>query len=58
MVESKPYQPPEGNESKIPTERNNGIASNTKNYIVKDTQNKPRPEPKSETYFQGRCTDL
>ena len=58
MVELKPSRPPEGNELKIPTERNKGQASNTNKYRGKKHRNKPRPEPKNETDFQGWCTDL
>ena len=58
MVELKPYHPPEGNELKIPTDGNKGKTSKPKKYIGKKTQNKPIPEPKTETRFQGRCTDL
>ena len=58
MVKSKPSRPPEGNESKIPTDGNKGNASNTKKYRGKKHQNKPSTEPKTETDFQGRCTDL
>ena len=58
MVESKPSCPPEGNELKIPTYGNKGQASRPKNYKGKEPQNKPSPEPKTETNFQGQCTDL
>ena len=58
MVKSKPSRPPEGNELNIPTDRNNGQASSTKKYRGKKPQNKPIPEPKTETDSQGRCTDL
>ena len=58
MVESKPSRPPEGNKLKILTESNQGQASNPKKYRGKEAQNKPIPEPKTETNFQGRCTDL
>ena len=36
MVESKPYRPPEGNESNILTTRNKGKASNPKMYRGKN----------------------
>ena len=58
MVESKPYRPPEGNELNIPTDGNKVQASNPKKYIGKKLQNKPILEPKTETEFQGRFTDL
>ena len=59
MVESKPSHPTEGNELKIPTDRNKGKYHNKKNYIgKKQPRNKPITEPKTETDFQGRCTDL
>ena len=53
MVESKPSHPPEVNELKIPTDRNKWQASKPKKYRVKKPQNKPSPEPKTETNFQG-----
>ena len=58
MVKSKPSCPPEGNESKIPTDRNKGKAYKPKKYKGKKPQNKTIPELENETYFQGRCTDL
>ena len=58
MVKSKPSRPLEVNESKLPTDRNKGQASNNKKYRGKKSWNKPSPEPKAETDFQGRCTDL
>ena len=58
MVESKPSRPPEGNESKIPTDGNKGKASNNKKYRGQKPRNKPSPDPKAETDFQGWCTDL
>ena len=58
MVESKPSRPSEGNELKIPTAGNKGKAYKTKKYRGKKPQNKPITEPKDETDFQGRCTDL
>ena len=58
MFKSKPSLPPEGNESKIMTDRNKGQASNTKDYRAKKTWNKLIPDPKSKTDFQGRCADL
>ena len=58
MVESKPSRSPEGNESKILTDGNQGKASNPKNYRGKKPRNTPIPEPEPETDFQGRCTDL
>ena len=58
MVKSKPSRPPQGNESKIPTDGGKGKSSNTKNYRVKKTWNKPSLDPKANTDFQGWCTDL
>ena len=58
IVKSKPSRPPEGNESNIPNDGNKGQASKTNNYRGKKPWNKPSPEPKTETDFQGRCTDL
>ena len=58
MVESKPSRPPEGNESKIPTDWNKGQVSKPKKYRGKKPRNKPILEPETETDFQGRCTDL
>ena len=59
MVESKPSHPPEGNELKTLTDGNKGQASKTKDYRGKK---KPRYksilDTKTETDFQGRCTDL
>ena len=58
MVESKPPHPPDGNESKILTDGNKGQASKPKKYRGKKPRNKPSPETKTVTEFQGRCTDL
>ena len=58
MVKSKPSRPPKGNESKISTDRNKGQSSNPKKYRGKKYLNKPSLDPKTETGFQGRCTDL
>ena len=58
MVKSKTPRPPEGNELKIPTDRNKGQVYKPKKYIGKKPQNKPSPDPKTKTDFQGRCTDL
>ena len=59
MVGSKPSRPPEGNKLNIPTDRNKGQASKPKKYRgKKQPLNKPSLEPKTETDFQGRCTDL
>ena len=58
MVESKPSRPPEVNELKIPNNGNQVQASNPKKYRGKKPQNKPSPEPETNTDFQGRCTDL
>ena len=54
----KPSCPLEGNELKISTDGNKGKTSKPKKYRGKKTQNIPIPEPKTETRFQGRCTDL
>ena len=45
-------------ESKIPTDGKKGQASKPKKYRGKKPWNKPNPETKTETDFQGRCTDL
>ena len=58
MVKSKPSCPPENDELKIPFYGNNGHASKNKKYRGNKPQNKPSPEPETETDFQGRCTDL
>ena len=59
MVKSKPYHPPEGNELNIPTDRNKGQVSKPKKYRgKKQPRNKSSLEPKTETHFHGRCTDL
>ena len=58
MIKPKPSCPSEGNESKIPTNGNNGQASNPKKYRDKKPQNKPRLEPEAKNDFQGRYTDL
>ena len=59
MVKSKPYRPPEGNSSKIRTDRNKWQVSKTNKYRGnKQPRNKSSLEPKTETDFQGRCTDL
>ena len=58
MVEPKPSRPPEVNELKIPNDENKGQASKPKKYRVKKPRNKPSLDPKTETDFQGRCTDL
>ena len=58
MVELKPSRPLEGNESKILTYGNKGQSSNPKKYRCKKPRNKLIPEPKTETDFQGWCTDL
>ena len=59
MVKSKPSRPPEGNKSKIPTDRNKGQVSKPKKYRgKKQHRNKSSLEPETETDFQGRCTDL
>ena len=43
---------------KILTYRNKGQDSNPKKYRDNKPQNKIIPEPKTETNFQARCTDL
>ena len=59
MVKSKPYHPTEGNEWKIPTDRNKGQVSKPNKYRgKKQPRNKSSLEPETETDFQGRCTDL
>ena len=59
MVKSKPYLPPEGNELKIPTDRNKGQASNPNKYrSKKQPRNKSSLDLETDTDFQGRCTDL
>ena len=58
MVELKPSRPPEGNESKIPTDMNKGQSCNPKKYRCKKPGNKLIPDPKAKTDFQGWCTDL
>ena len=59
MVKSKPSHPPEGNELKIPTDRNKGQVSKPKKYRgKKQPRNKSSLEPETETDFQGRCTEL
>ena len=59
MVKSNPSCPPEGNELNIPTDGNKGKFSKSKKYRgKKQTRNKSSLEPKTETDFQGRCTDL
>ena len=58
MVRSKPSRPPEGNELKIPSDSNKGQASKPNKYMSKKPWNKPSLDPKTETDFQGRCTDL
>ena len=59
MVESKPSCPPECYELKILTDRNKVQSFKPKKYRgKKQPQNKPSLEPKTETDFQGQCTDL
>ena len=58
MVESKPSLPPEGNEFKILNYGNKLKASKPKKYRGKKHQNNSILEPKTETDFQVRCTDL
>ena len=58
MVESKPSRPPECNELNIPTDGNKVQAYMPNIYRGKKPQNKPSPEPKTKTSFQGQCTDL
>ena len=57
-AESKPYLPHKGNEVKIPTDGNKVQVSNTKKYRGKRPQNKPSPDPETETDFHDGCTDL
>ena len=58
MVQSKAPRPHEGNELKIPTERNKGKVSKPNKYRYNKPWNKPIPESRTKTDFQGRCTDL
>ena len=58
IVKSKPSRTPEGNKSKILTDRNKGQDPNPKKYIGKKPRNKTTPEPEAETNFQGWCTNL
>ena len=59
MVKSKTSCPPEGNELKIPNDRNKGKVSKPKKYRgKKQPQNQSSLEPETETDFQGQCTDL
>ena len=59
MAKQKPSRPPEGNELKISTDGNKGQVSKPKKYRgKKQPQNKSSLDPKTETDFQGRCTDL
>ena len=51
MVESKPPRPPEGNVSKISTDGNKEKASKIKKCRSKKPQNKPSPDPETETDF-------
>ena len=58
MDKPKPSRLSEGNESNISTDRNKGKSSKPKKYRDNKPQNKPSPEPKTDTEFQGRFTDL
>ena len=58
MFKSKPSRPTEGNESKILNVGNKGQSSKPKKYSGNKPQNKPSPDPKTDTDFQVRCTDL
>ena len=59
MVKSKSSCPPEGNELKTPTDGNKEQSSKPKEYRVKkQPRNKSILDPKTETDFQGRCTNL
>ena len=58
MVELKLSRSPEGSESKISNGGNKGQVSKSKKYRGKKPQNKPIPDPKTETDFQVWCTDL
>ena len=58
MVKSKPYRPPEVNESNIPTDREKGQTYKPKKYRGNKPRNKTNMDPKAETDFQGQCTDL
>ena len=58
MVESKPSHPPEGNEQKIPTDRDKGKTTSPRSTKVRSLQKKPILETKAKTDLQVRCTDL
>ena len=59
MVKSKPSLPPEGNELKILTDGENRKVSKPNKYRgKKQPRNKSSLDPKTETDFQGRFTDL
>ena len=51
-------RPPEGNALNILTYRNKGNPPKPKKYRGKKHQNKPSSDTKTETDFQGWCTDL
>ena len=59
MVETKPYYPPEGNESKNSTEKQKVQATKKNNYQCNKTWTKTQgPEPEAKTEFKGRCSNL
>ena len=58
MIKSKPSCPPEGIELKIQTNGNKEQDSKPKKYTGNKPQNIPSSDPKTDTDFQGRCTDL
>ena len=59
VVESKPYRPPEGNGLKNSTDKDRGQALKSNKYRGKKNWTKYQgPEPKAETNFKGRCSDL
>ena len=49
MFELKPSRPPEGNKSKIPTDRNKGKSSKINKYRGKKPNKNPNPEPEYKT---------
>ena len=58
MAEEKPSRQPDVNVLQNPTDRNKGQDSKTKKYRGKKPQNKPIPNTRPKTDFNGRCTDL
>ena len=58
MVKSKPSLPPEVNELNNYTDGNKVKASKPNKYRGNNLRNMTVPEPKSDTCFKGRYTDL